>query len=46
MYSNKLILKVENKEKHQEYKDKYKKDLKDKLYNEYEIQILFSNEGS
>lgn len=46
VYSNKLILKVENKEKHQEYKDKYKKDLKDKLYNEYEIQILFSNEGS
>lgn len=46
VYTNKLILKVENEEKHHEYKSKCEKDLRDRLYNEYEIQILFSNERS
>ena len=42
-YANKVILKVKNDKIHNEYKDKHEKDLRDRLYNEYHIEILFKN---
>jgi len=41
--ANKIILNVKNDKIHNECKDKHEKELRDKLYHEYHIEILFKN---